>query len=515
MSMQTAIWTRNRGVLIGAACFLACAGSVEAQTIRGLGFLPGHTQSVGAGISDDGLVVCGFSFAGPTIANASVAFRWTEAGGRTSLGTLGGPDSRAFAISGDGSTITGWSSMVFPSGPQKVFRWTAGTGLQNLGALNGDQAQAYCVSADGSVIAGFSWPTSGGTMAFRWTAAGGMEGIGTLGGIRSAVSGMNPDGNVLVGGSTLTNTAVTHGRAFRWTRDGGMQDLGVLNSTDSHAVAVSADGSIIAGVNTLYSPQGSLVSQSVFRWTQSGGMVNLGSGGNTYASVSGMSADGSILVGEAGSRAYLWRADIGIVNLNQYLAAANVDMSHWLLTRANGITADGRTVVGEGQHDGVLEGYVVTLPLSGPNAPGAFALTAPTAGGVTGSLAPVLTWEPSANATSYAISITPNGNSAIALTSTGTSVTVPAGVLANCQSATWSVVASGPGGSVMSTPVAQSFSLSSRADFDRDGVSTVSDIFAFLAAWFAGNPQADFNHQGGITVSDIFNFLDTWFAGCA
>ena len=52
------------------------------------------------------------------------------------------------------------------------------------------------------------------------------------------------------------------------------------------------------------------------------------------------------------------------------------------------------------------------------------------------------------------------------------------------------------------------------SDFNHDGALTVSDIFAFLSAWFANNPNADFNSSGAINVTDIFNFLSAWFARC-
>jgi hypothetical protein len=51
------------------------------------------------------------------------------------------------------------------------------------------------------------------------------------------------------------------------------------------------------------------------------------------------------------------------------------------------------------------------------------------------------------------------------------------------------------------------------ADFDGNGVREVSDIFAFLSAWFAGNPAA-FNFGGTPGVPAIFAFLSAWFAGC-
>ncbi|MBY0261625.1 MAG: hypothetical protein K2Q20_04745, partial [Phycisphaerales bacterium] len=52
-----------------------------------------------------------------------------------------------------------------------------------------------------------------------------------------------------------------------------------------------------------------------------------------------------------------------------------------------------------------------------------------------------------------------------------------------------------------------------RADFDQSGVRDVSDIFAFLSAWFANDPRADLDGNGR-NVQDIFSFLSLWFAGC-
>ena len=53
------------------------------------------------------------------------------------------------------------------------------------------------------------------------------------------------------------------------------------------------------------------------------------------------------------------------------------------------------------------------------------------------------------------------------------------------------------------------------ADFDCSGGGPmVADVFAFLSAWFAGDPRANFNGTGGINVQDIFDFLAAWFVGC-
>jgi len=49
-----------------------------------------------------------------------------------------------------------------------------------------------------------------------------------------------------------------------------------------------------------------------------------------------------------------------------------------------------------------------------------------------------------------------------------------------------------------------------RADWDQNGAIQVSDIFAFLSSWFAG--QGDFDLNGWNEVPDIFAFLSEWFA---
>jgi Matrixin/Bacterial pre-peptidase C-terminal domain/PKD domain len=53
-----------------------------------------------------------------------------------------------------------------------------------------------------------------------------------------------------------------------------------------------------------------------------------------------------------------------------------------------------------------------------------------------------------------------------------------------------------------------------KADFDRSGSLAVTDIFAFLNAWFGGEAGADFSGNGSLSVQDIFDFLGAWFAGC-
>lgn len=49
-------------------------------------------------------------------------------------------------------------------------------------------------------------------------------------------------------------------------------------------------------------------------------------------------------------------------------------------------------------------------------------------------------------------------------------------------------------------------------DLTRDRQVNVSDIFAFLTLWFAGDPKADWDRNGQRDVADIFLFLSNWFS---
>jgi hypothetical protein len=51
-------------------------------------------------------------------------------------------------------------------------------------------------------------------------------------------------------------------------------------------------------------------------------------------------------------------------------------------------------------------------------------------------------------------------------------------------------------------------------DFDGSGTLAVQDVFAFISAWFAGDPRADWDHSGSLAVPDVFAFLNAWMAGC-
>ncbi|HWI57522.1 MAG TPA: hypothetical protein VNZ22_09860, partial [Bacillota bacterium] len=113
---------------------------------------------------------------------------------------------------------------------------------------------AYAISADGSTITGYGTPPANVHEAFRWTLAGGLIGLGALPcntwSIGRAVSG---DGSVLVGDPQISTCACV----FIWDAQHGMRDLLSVLSTEHglnlagwqlcRATGLSFDGSIIVG----------------------------------------------------------------------------------------------------------------------------------------------------------------------------------------------------------------------------------------------------------------------------
>lgn len=53
-----------------------------------------------------------------------------------------------------------------------------------------------------------------------------------------------------------------------------------------------------------------------------------------------------------------------------------------------------------------------------------------------------------------------------------------------------------------------------RADFNRDGTTSLQDLFDYVAAWFGRTEAAEYDRAPGLSDADVFSFLAAWFAGC-
>ena len=201
------------------------------------------------------------------------------------IGDLAGSTfrSRASSISGDGTTVTGFSNA---SDGQEAFKWTEASGIMGLGDIPGGRFNSRSMSAsqEGSVIVGMG--TIEQPEATRWDSAG-LTRLGSLvtDGFSVAL-GVSDNGSIIVG-QAQGNAGF---EAMYWNATDGMVGIGDLRGpgfdTNSLARAVSSDGSTIAGQG--FSDDGT----EAFRWTDATGMVALGdlAGGEFASSVNGMSA---------------------------------------------------------------------------------------------------------------------------------------------------------------------------------------------------------------------------------
>ncbi len=334
------------------------ANSFAASSFLGLGSLHGQSVSLANAISSDGKVVVGRAASD----SGEQAFRWTASRGMLGLGKLPGGSSGSVAhgVSADGSVIVGESAWARG---RQAFRWTASGGMVGLGCLpNGSNSGAYAVSGDGRTVVGYSDCAPGfqAIQAFRWTKDRGMLGIRPLpNGHNGGALALNHDGSVIVGNSG--------NQAFRWTEAGGVVGLGFLpdGCRESLAFGTSGDGWVVVGQSCRFRFE----SKTAFRWTATGGMISLGKlpDGFTGSVAKGVSGDGSIVVGimqrsSPTDEAFIWESVNGMQSLQSMLTKNyKLLLTGWKLMWATGISADGRTIIGNGQHNGRDEAWVAHL----------------------------------------------------------------------------------------------------------------------------------------------------------
>ncbi len=356
---------RRRRITLGVASILIGNGPVslagaEVVSFSGLGFLPGGSSfnSTAFDVSADGTVVVGHSH-GP---NGTEAYRWTAETGMVGLGDLPGGEfiGSAQGVSADGSAIAGYSQSEWCSeGGMEAFRWTAEGGMDGLGDFWGGpfDSRASAISGDGTFVVGKGHPGSAGAQdpqAFGWTEEDGLFSLGALPGGQhdSTAYAVSYDGSVVVG---RTDSPNGEREAFRWTAETGMVGLGFLpGGSTSAATAITDDGSVIFGSSNVggYNYEG-------FRWTEETGMVSLG----PDALFKDVSADGSVGIGVKDGEAFVWDESHGLRHLRDILTDAGYDMTDWQLAFCEGVSADGKTIVGIGYDpDSNVQAYIAHIP---------------------------------------------------------------------------------------------------------------------------------------------------------
>ena len=219
----------------------------------------------------------------------------------TSIGTLGGDESRAYDINNAGQVV-GYATTK--DGRRKAVIWYDANNnnmvdpgeVNSLGTLGGSHSGAFAINETGQV-AGWSWTTGDVThKATLWTDgngdwkynAGELASLGDLGGNKSRAYGINEAGQVagfaMIASGRRDGMRWTDGNG-NWSGDAGeMADLGTLGGENTYGLGINSAGHVVGD---------SEVAQGVrqaFRWIDGdangvadpGEMVNLGTlGGDT------------------------------------------------------------------------------------------------------------------------------------------------------------------------------------------------------------------------------------------
>ncbi|MCC7293070.1 MAG: hypothetical protein IT449_13500 [Phycisphaerales bacterium] len=334
---------------------IAYAQSVE---IHALGFIdPNNPISRAQGVSADGLVVGGESSRG----FPAEAFYWTKDSGLVGCNRV---DTTLGGVSGDGKFLVGTSTP-----PEEPYRWNLSTGaFELLGDLPGGEhvTSAFATNWDGSVVAGWgSSDRSENYEAFRWDPRHGLVPLGGMEGgqLYSIALGVSADGNILVGHGYSYN-----GRAaFSWTKVDGFVELEKPEGWETpRALGISPDGHVIVG----RANPGS--SAKPLRWSDEEGLAVLpvlDDQRYRFSEAYASSALGQVIVGvsDLGSKdqAVAWTPGRGVVNLNSLLTDEfGLDLGNWRLGIAWAVSYDGKTIVGEGIHEGEFstEAFVARIP---------------------------------------------------------------------------------------------------------------------------------------------------------
>ncbi len=316
------------------------AQTADFIVIKGL-VTEGRLYSNLGGMSDDGTIVTGTS--GNDSGGVS-PYRWSN-GRAINLGSL--PDLlsiHSLGISGDGSVLVGGGRMPFEDTViNAAWMWTEEGGIVDLGR---PASSAKDASVDGKVIIGAAARDN--SDSFRWTAETGIEILPGLGlpdtGITTSAKAVSGNGEVIVGKSA--------GMPFLWSESTGTISLGDFKG---EAHELTPTGNIVVGTGSFNATDEPFLNQA-FRWTKEEGVLPLGllSGDAGFSIANAVSADGSIIVGSSAQspsllRAFIWDAKNGMRDLQQLLQNEyNVDLTGWVLERAEAISANGNIIAGTG-----------------------------------------------------------------------------------------------------------------------------------------------------------------------
>ena len=298
-------------------------GGVLPYHLTDLGTLGGD-QSAAYAISSAGQVVGDSSLTGNSGLHAFSKF----AGGLSDLGVLDGyTNSTATAVNSSGQ-IVGYSFTATPQlSLNRAYYYSNGM-MVDLGTLGGSGSQAFGINGAGNVV-GQSDDAGGNRHAFFYSSET-MKDLGTLGGSESLAYGINSN-SVIVGSANLAGDSNYHAFSYR---QGVMSDLGALEDGTSVAYAIN-DAEMIVG----YSMANQQRHATLFN---AGSVLDLDPTGHSGSEAYGINSAGQI-VGYAGNKAFLY-TNGAMYDLNSVLDGSS---DGWWLLAALGINDSG-CIVGYG-----------------------------------------------------------------------------------------------------------------------------------------------------------------------
>jgi probable HAF family extracellular repeat protein len=239
--------------------------------------------------------------------------------------------------------ISGVFSVAATTAAQTPGFWLVGT------PPGGTNSAALALSQDGRYAAGYTEVPPTQSPGFRWSVSGGREDFGLLPGMPMATfaTAMSSSGSVL--GGTFIQDSTSRQRAFRRVGEGPIENLGILSGrTESYGLGISGDGSAVVG----YCYTASTNFGEAFRWTETGGMQGIGylrpNGVSSRANA--ISRDGTTIVGDSQSNghftpteAFVWTQSGGMQGLPL------LPGSPYPETYARAVSANGSVIVGAGE----------------------------------------------------------------------------------------------------------------------------------------------------------------------
>lgn len=336
-----------RRVLVFAA-LVACSDAIASPFLLDLGTL-GGSDAFATAVTPDGAVVVGMA---TTPSEDGRAFRWSEFGGLEDLGVLAPgnpPASIAYAVSADGNVVVGVSHRF---GRPTAFRWDANAGLTSLGTLGGLYSQSLAVNADGSIIVGTSYTSTQQQHAFRWIQGLGMTSLSPTGYGASAATAIDRCSGVVFGFAQPPEGGGSV--AGRWDVNGVWQTLVAVPNGSASAVAASCGGEVVLGAIQMPGVSG----QRAFLQATAGEVRHVLLPQSTQIEPRAISGDGHVagggmyVLGDPKARAWVWTEPRGGMDLKTALEVSGIDLTGWMIESIAGISADGTVLVGSGYKDG-------------------------------------------------------------------------------------------------------------------------------------------------------------------